>query len=186
VQATLVDLGGSIRVHTSAGAEVFLDNSDQGTAGQSGEVVIADVASGTHALRVSAPGKKDDRQSVTVLAGQESTIEARLEGLGPTPGPARENPKDGLKYVWIPPGTFMMGCSPADNQCGGDEKPAHQVTITRGFWIGQTPVTAVAYKRFAVATGRQMPGAPNFTAGWANENMPIVNVTWDDAQAYCG
>ena len=26
-------------------------------------------------------------------------------------GTVQENPKDGLKYVWIPPGKFMMGCS---------------------------------------------------------------------------
>jgi len=102
------------------------------------------------------------------------------------PGQARENPKDGLKYVWIPPGTFMMGCSPGDNECADDEKPAHQVTITKGFWIGQVEVTVGAYKRFAEATGRQMPDAPNFNTGWAKENMPIVNVTWDDAHAYCG
>ena len=31
-----------------------------------------------------------------------------------------------------------------------------------------------------------MPPAPDFNDGWANENMPIVNVTWDDATAYCG
>ncbi len=36
---------------------------------------------------------------------------------------AKVNPKDGLKYVWIPPGTFMMGCSPGDSECGNDEKP---------------------------------------------------------------
>jgi serine/threonine-protein kinase len=101
-------------------------------------------------------------------------------------GTVRENPKDGLKYVWIPPGTFMMGCSPGDSECYDQEKPAHQVTITRGFWIGQTPVTVGAYKRFAGATVRQMPEAPNFNNGWTNENMPIVNVNWDDAQAYCG
>jgi formylglycine-generating enzyme required for sulfatase activity len=100
-------------------------------------------------------------------------------------GQVRANPKDGLKYVWIPPGTFMMGCSPGDNECGGDENPAHQVTITKGFWIGQTPVTAGAYKRFAGATGRQMPDAPSFNSGWSDGNMPIVNVTWDDAQACC-
>ena len=103
-----------------------------------------------------------------------------------SPGQARENPKDGLKYVWIPPGTFMMGCSPGDNECDGDEKPAHQVTITKGFWIGQTPVTVGAYKRFARATGRQMPKPPKFNGGWTNENMPIVFVDWNDAQAYCG
>jgi len=79
-----------------------------------------------------------------------------------------------------------MGCSPGDSECIADEKSAHPVTISRGFWMGQTPVTAGAYKRFAGATGRQMPGAPNFNNGWANENMPIVDVSWDDAAAYCG
>jgi formylglycine-generating enzyme required for sulfatase activity len=79
----------------------------------------------------------------------------------------------------------MMGCSPGDDDCWDDEKPAHQVTLTKGFWIGQTPVTVGAYKRFAGATGRQMPKAPGFNKSWGNENMPIVKVTWDDAQAYC-
>jgi formylglycine-generating enzyme required for sulfatase activity len=51
------------------------------------------------------------------------------------------NPKDGLTYVFVPPGTFQMGCSPGDAECSDEEKPAHSVTITQGFWIGQTPVT---------------------------------------------
>lgn len=103
---------------------------------------------------------------------------------------SRGNPKDGLMYVWIPPGTFMMGCSPGDDKCKKDEEPAHQVDVTKGFWMGQAEVTVGAYKRFAAATGRQMPPEPDhygrlFNPGWANEAMPIVNVTWDDAQAYC-
>jgi formylglycine-generating enzyme required for sulfatase activity len=84
----------------------------------------------------------------------------------------------------------MMGCSPGDNGCYDNEKPAHPVTITRGFWIGQTPVTVGAYKRFAGATGLQMPPKPNFLGralnpGWGNDAMPIVDVTWVEAQAYC-
>jgi formylglycine-generating enzyme required for sulfatase activity len=100
-------------------------------------------------------------------------------------GAVRENPKDGLKYVWIPGGTFMMGCSPGDNECDADEKPPHQVTITKGFWLGQTEVTVGAYKRFAKATGRPMPHAPDFNSGWATDGMPIVNVDWNDAHDYC-
>jgi len=46
-------------------------------------------------------------------------------------------------------------------------------------------VTVGAYKRFAAATGRQMPEAPDFNSRWANEEMPIVNVTWYDAHDYC-
>jgi formylglycine-generating enzyme required for sulfatase activity len=98
----------------------------------------------------------------------------------------RVNPKDGLKYVWIPPGTFMMGCSPGDTQCSDGEKPPHQVTITKGFWLGQTEVTVGAYRRFAGSTGVQMPTAPDFNTGWNNQDMPIVNVIWDDATAFCG
>ena len=33
------------------------------------------------------------------------------------------NPADGLTYVWIPPGTFRMGCSPNDKQCNENETP---------------------------------------------------------------
>ena len=101
------------------------------------------------------------------------------------------NPIDGLKYGWIPPGSFQMGCSPGDTKCHDEEKPAHQVTITKGFWLGQTEVTVGAYKRFAEATGRQMPPEPMdygerpLNPGWGDETMPIVDVTWDDAKAYC-
>jgi len=78
-----------------------------------------------------------------------------------------------------------MGCSPGDTECFDWEKPSHQVTITKGFWTGQTPVTVGAYKRFASATGKEMPSAPNFNTNWTNDNMPIVDVSWNDSQAYC-
>ena len=105
-------------------------------------------------------------------------------------GAVKVNPKDELKYVLIPPGTFMMGCSPGDAECDDDEKPPHDVTITKGFWMGQTEVTVGAYKRFAVTKGRQMPPEPNLNGtplnhGWGDDAMPIVDVTWDDAHAYC-
>jgi formylglycine-generating enzyme required for sulfatase activity len=113
---------------------------------------------------------------------------ARRKPLQPKPtvGTVSVNSKDGLKYVWIPPGSFMMGCSPGDNECQGDEKPSHRVTLTKGFSIGQTPVTVGAYKRFPGESGHAMPTAPRFNSRWSNEQMPVVDVTWHDAQAYCG
>ncbi len=185
VRANLADLAGSIRVRTLAGAEVFLDNSSRGTADTTGELVIPDVSRGSHILRVTKEGKKEFRQSIAVLAGQESMIDALMADTGPTLGGVRENPKDRLKYVWIPPGAFMMGFSPGDTQYFSFEMPPHQVSITKGFWIGQTEVTVGAYMRFAAATGRQMPPPPFFNNGWANAGMPIVNVSWEDAHAYC-
>ena len=97
----------------------------------------------------------------------------------------RENFMDGLQYIRIPPGTFQMGCSRGDSDCYGDEKPSHGVTISKGFWMGQTEVTVGAYKRFAASTGRKMSAAPDFNKRRANDTMPIVNVSWSDAYDYC-
>jgi formylglycine-generating enzyme required for sulfatase activity len=108
----------------------------------------------------------------------------------PKKGEVRVNRTDGLKYVWVPAGTFMMGCSPDDRECYEFEKPPHQVAITNGFWMGQTEVTVGAYKRFATARGRAMPPEPSINGralnpGWGDDALPIVDVTWDDARAYC-
>ena len=185
IEARLEAIAGSLRVRTSVGASVMLDDSIRGSADAGGELLLSDVSPGVHEVRVSAPRKKDYRQTVTVLAGQEARIKAALEDAPPSPGEVIENPKDGLKYAWIPPGTFTMGCSPGDSECSGDEKPAHQVTLSKGFWMGQTEVTVAAYKRYATATATAMPSAPKSNSGWANEQMPIVNVSWNDADGYC-
>jgi sulfatase modifying factor 1 len=79
----------------------------------------------------------------------------------------------------------MMGCSLGDNECHNEEKPSHSVTLSKGFWIGQTEVTVGAYKRYAAATGRQMPPPPGFNTGWANDYMPVVKVDWEEARDYC-
>jgi len=85
------------------------------------------------------------------------------------------HPKDGLTYVWIPPGKFMMGCSPGDEQCDSDETP-REVAIEKGFWIGQTPVTQAAYKQVIGAS-------PSFFKG--DDQRPVERVTWSQALNYC-
>jgi formylglycine-generating enzyme required for sulfatase activity len=85
------------------------------------------------------------------------------------------NPKDGLAYAWIPPGKFMMGCSPEDTACKQDEKPVHEVTITRGFRLGETEVTQAAYLR---VTGK----SPSIFRG---VDLPVDSPSWNDASFYC-
>ena len=105
-------------------------------------------------------------------------------------GTTEVNPKDGLTYVWIPPGKFQMGCSPSDSECDNNEKPAHEVTITRGFWMGQTAVTVDAWKRYVQARGKSMPAEPvrlgrALNPGWRVGQQPVVNVNWEDAAGFC-
>jgi formylglycine-generating enzyme required for sulfatase activity len=102
----------------------------------------------------------------------------------------RLNAADGLNYVSIPAGEFMMGCSDGDGECSNDEKPAHGVRITRGFWMGQTSVTVAAWKKFRSASGKPvLPGKDNFgrllneTSG--DDSLPAVALTWDEAREFC-
>ena len=109
---------------------------------------------------------------------------------GPKVGDVKVNPKDGLRYAWVPPGTFRMGCSDGDTECDADEKPPHAVRITRGFWMGQTEVTVEAYKRYVRTTGGSMPPEPKFrdralNAGWASDGLPMNVISWNDARDYC-
>jgi eukaryotic-like serine/threonine-protein kinase len=99
-------------------------------------------------------------------------------------GQTRVNRRDDLTYIWIAAGTYRMGCSQVDAACRNDETP-HQVTLTRGFWIGQTEVTAQPFRHFALATEAAMPKAPDDNPDWKNESMPISNVSWNAASAYC-
>jgi formylglycine-generating enzyme required for sulfatase activity len=108
----------------------------------------------------------------------------------PKAGEVRINPADGQPYVWIPPGEFQMGCSPGDDECFDDEKPSHAVRITRGFWLGQTPVTVGAYKRFCEMTRMPMPDEPvigqrKLNPGWSDLDPPMVMITWTEAKSYC-
>jgi formylglycine-generating enzyme required for sulfatase activity len=105
----------------------------------------------------------------------------------PAPHPAQDitpvkvqtkvNPKDGLTYVWIAPGQFMMGCSPGDGECLDSEKPSHLVKISKGFWIGQTLVTQAAYQRVTVDSRNPID--------FPGERLPVKQVSWDEARSYC-
>lgn len=180
VVAQLADIVGSVRVKALAGATVWLDGSSRGSVGSSGELLLSGLSPGAHGLRVTAPGKVDDSRSIAVAAGAETPVEVALaDGV-------RVNPQDVLKYIWISPGSFLMGCSLGDNECSDPERPSHQVTLQKGYWIGQTEVTVGAYKRFVAAAHTKMPPvAPKLYRHWTDDKSPIVDAIWDEANQYC-
>lgn len=102
-----------------------------------------------------------------------------LRDTPPMAGDLRVNSKDQQTYLYIPPGTFRMGCSStvADPSCQPDEKPNREVRIAEGFWMGQTEVTTGAYRK----SGK----APPPMAWAANDALPVANIGWEDARQYC-
>ncbi len=83
-------------------------------------------------------------------------------------------PKELKGMVYIPAGWFKMGSNKK-----ADEKPIHRVYI-KAFYMDKYEVTVKEFRRFCLATKRKMPMQPF----WNNDDHPVVNVTWKEAQAY--
>lgn len=81
------------------------------------------------------------------------------------------------EMIYVQGGSFEMGSDQGER----DEKPVHKVEVG-DFWIARTETTVAQWKLFCMRTGRSMPNAPWF--GFKDDH-PMVNISWDDAVAYC-
>jgi sulfatase modifying factor 1 len=121
-------------------------------------------------LPFSSPNWKFRIMSLSVIVAALTAV------LHAAPGESsKANPRDGLIYQWILPGSYFTGCLPGDRECYGLERHREKIVVANGFWIGRTEVTQAAYKRV-------MNTAPSFYKG---EDLPADRVGWTDATAYC-
>jgi sulfatase modifying factor 1 len=104
--------------------------------------------------------------------------------------------------VLIPGGTFNMGSENGDS----DEKPVHQVTLS-DFYLGKYEVTVAEFRVFVNDTGYKTDAEKGDSSkvyeyykwtnksgiNWRNDaegktaqdNHPVIHVSWNDAKAYC-
>lgn len=78
--------------------------------------------------------------------------------------------------VWVEPGTFVMGSD--DDAAEDDEGPTHRVTLTKGYWIGKYEVTQAEWYALMDAAEDESP------ASFTGSDLPIDNVTYDEAMEY--
>lgn len=103
-------------------------------------------------------------------------LTAFQEGNALKAGTVKVNPVDEQRYVWIPPGNLAFGCSTGDNECFEDEYPQRKITLTKGFWLGETEVTQEAWARLVTVN-------PSLFQG--DDKLPVEQITWDDADWFC-
>src|SRR5215470_11663645 len=77
----------------------------------------------------------------------------------------------GMEFVLIPPGTFKMGSDRGDP----DERPVHDVTISKQFYMGKYEVTQGQWQAVMGTNPSLFPDNPK---------RPVDQVAWDDAQAF--
>src|ERR1700694_5989588 len=76
----------------------------------------------------------------------------------------------GMKFVWIPPGNFIMG-SPKDEKERGLNETQHKVTLTKGFYMGVYTVTQEQWQAV-------MGDNPSYFKG--KKNLPVEQMSWKD------
>jgi formylglycine-generating enzyme required for sulfatase activity len=105
--------------------------------------------------------------SLFVLAGELAAQEQ------PNESPKEFTNGIGMKFVWIPPGSFTMG-SPQEEEGRGEELQ-HKVTLTRGFYIGVYPVTQEQW---------QAVMGSNPSHHKSEKTLPVESVSWDDCRMF--
>ncbi|NOV29043.1 formylglycine-generating enzyme family protein [Methylomonas sp. ZR1] len=78
------------------------------------------------------------------------------------------------RFRWIEPGSFMMGSGRGSINYASEA--AHAVTLTKGFWLADSAVT----QAFWLA----VMGGANPSYFQDNQNNPVEQVSWDDAQSF--
>lgn len=99
------------------------------------------------------------------------------ELVGKEAGDVRDDA--GLWLVWCPAGKFKMG-SPISEIGRQENEDQVDVTLTNGFWLGQTEVTQELWEN--VMGTNPWSESEDIKVG---ATYPAANVSWDDAVQFC-
>lgn len=152
--------------------------------------------------------------TVETSTGPTASAPRPTDATPPEPSPERDpgasrNDGKGVAQVWVPGGVFTMGSDEGSATPPAwaaatfrSEHPAHEVAISRGYWIDTTEVTVASFAAFKEAGGYE-DRALWSEDGWAwlqgmgasplpracleqpeTPRQPQVCVTWFEAEAY--
>jgi formylglycine-generating enzyme required for sulfatase activity len=132
----------------------------------------------------TAQEKATNNADTAAAAGE--TAYAKLKGN--RAGEEREfeiAPGVKMKFCWCPAGEFMMGSPPSEEGRENREDQA-KVTLSKGFWISKTEVTQSHWA--AVMGSNPLDGIGPYGKPHPEKNkgpnLPIVGVSWEDAQVF--
>ena len=126
---------------------------------------------------VNATGTYTLTYTVSDAAGNNASLTRTVNVGTPATYASDLNASVALEMIWVQPGSFTMGQSDISNA-----SPEHNVTLTKGFYLGKYEVTQAQYE--AVMTGNT-DGLSATPSNWANNaDRPVEKVSWDDIQKF--
>ncbi len=128
---------------------------------------------------VTATVTEKPTHTATPAASATATSDPSIPPANPQTGATWDRPADGMRMIYIPAGEFRMGSASGDRAARGEEKPQHRVTL-EAYWIDRTEVTNAMFRRFVTETGYKWRGAY-----FGADDYPVVNISREDAVAYC-
>jgi formylglycine-generating enzyme required for sulfatase activity len=162
----------------------------------------------------SATGTPSSTAAPSATAAHSAPISATIPPPPPTSKPATATPSpnvptmsplpartlsvgtatvsnmDGMTLVYVPAGQFIMGSADSDSDANPEEKPEHTVFLD-AYSIDLTDVTNAMFAKCVLAGNCQAPSPPrsqtrdSYYGNASFANHPVINVSWNDASAYC-
>ncbi len=128
-------------------------------------------------------GEQPDNAAETSIAATSqppTTLSAAGSFPAPVGGTFRDC-SDCPEMVVIPAGRFLMGSPASETGHADDENPRHEVSVSVPLAVGKYAVTFAEWDACVAAGGCASRPAD---AGWGRNRRPVINVSWDDTQAY--
>jgi formylglycine-generating enzyme required for sulfatase activity len=160
-------------------AELFIDGKSRGKTAQTLQLSAVE-----HLIEVRKDGFITFTGTVTPALGLERLVEYKLisadRGKALQESAPSVRTKSGYELRLVPPGTFMMG-SERREQGRRPNEGLRKVTLKRPFYLGVYEVTNADFRKFR----------PEHVSGYVEKKsfdldlQPVVQVSWNDAAAYC-
>jgi len=124
--------------------------------------------------------------AIPVIAADEGAVQQAGISLHQAVRPQRPERGDeltepvlGMQFVYIEPGSFVMGSPEGEPNRYPDERQ-HVVQIKSGFWMAKYETTFAQYDVFSGTTQH----ARALDEGWGRGNRPVMNINWFEATKF--
>jgi formylglycine-generating enzyme required for sulfatase activity len=94
------------------------------------------------------------------------------------------HPMDNMRMHYVPSGVFPMGSLPTDKGAETVEQPQHIVYLG-GYWIDKYEVTRQQYAKCVEKGICRLIASNEIDKSSYTDELPVINVTWQDAKIYC-